>query len=44
MVISAGMDEMPFKACKEKGILVTNARESIKYRCLSSRWAQCWVI
>ncbi|WP_394137895.1 D-2-hydroxyacid dehydrogenase [Cytobacillus oceanisediminis] len=26
MVMSAGMDEMPFKACKEKGILVTNAR------------------
>ncbi|GLB59836.1 D-2-hydroxyacid dehydrogenase [Cytobacillus sp. NCCP-133] len=26
MVMSAGMDEMPLKACKEKGILVTNAR------------------
>ncbi|SDN32673.1 Phosphoglycerate dehydrogenase [Fictibacillus solisalsi] len=26
MVISAGMDRMPFQAIKEKGILVTNAR------------------
>ncbi|WP_315900306.1 hypothetical protein [Cytobacillus firmus] len=26
MVMSAGMDEMPLKACKEKGILITNAR------------------
>ncbi|MCM3707943.1 MULTISPECIES: D-2-hydroxyacid dehydrogenase [Cytobacillus] len=26
MVMSAGIDEMPLKACKEKGILITNAR------------------
>ncbi|KAF0820478.1 D-3-phosphoglycerate dehydrogenase [Bacillus sp. ZZV12-4809] len=26
MVMSAGMDEMPLKSCKEKGILITNAR------------------
>ncbi|WP_394582986.1 D-2-hydroxyacid dehydrogenase [Cytobacillus firmus] len=26
MVMSAGMDEMPLETCKEKGILITNAR------------------
>lgn len=26
MVMSAGMEKMPFKACREKGIIVTNAR------------------
>ena len=26
MVMSAGLDRMPFKACKERGILVTNVR------------------
>jgi phosphoglycerate dehydrogenase-like enzyme len=26
MVMSAGMEKMPFQACKEKGIIITNAK------------------